>query len=308
MQVGGRRIGSIRDDHAHRRQPRARQGRGPGALRAAARGHAGGDPPDLAVGHRQPLHRADPGAELGQGARRRRDARASARPPTSSTSTRSSTRSTRTRARTCRASSRASPAQYEGTRQGGRRVGRVLQPVPVDLAPARQPADAGRDRADRLHRQLLARRHRGRRAPRRPRRPRRQRERDRRGDRLRERRAVGGARRAADHAAPRQHHVRQPARDARRPRRARRRVEAGDEGARPVPARAAPARPRARGRRSATCARSSPARAPTTTCSTRPASCPSSRRVASPTFSNSRGALQQLAARARVHPPLRRPS
>ena len=64
--------------------------------------------------------------------------------------------------------------QYDGQGQAGRRVGRVLQPVPVDVAAARQPAHAGRDRADRLHRQLLARRHRGRRAPRRPRRARRQ--------------------------------------------------------------------------------------------------------------------------------------
>ena len=38
--------------------------------------------------------------------------------------------------------------QYEGKGKAGRPVGRVLQPVPVDLAPARQPAHAGRERAD----------------------------------------------------------------------------------------------------------------------------------------------------------------
>ena len=61
---------------------------------------------------------------------------------------------------------------------------------------------------------------------------------------VRERRARPGARAAADDAAPGQHDVREPARDARRPRRARGRVQAGDEGPRPVPARAAPARRR----------------------------------------------------------------
>ncbi len=82
--------------------------------------------------------------------------------------------------------------------QAGRRVGRVLQPVPVDVATARQPAHAGRGHADRLHRQLLARRHRGGRAARRPRRPRRQHGHDGGRDRERERRVRSGAHAAAD--------------------------------------------------------------------------------------------------------------
>ena len=97
VEVGGRRIGSVRkieltDDNLARDQDRGR-----GALRPAARGHEGVDPPDLAVGHRQPLRRAGarPGLdeELPDGhARHRLDHRAS------STSTSSSTRSTRGRA------------------------------------------------------------------------------------------------------------------------------------------------------------------------------------------------------------------
>ena len=65
-----------------------------------------------------------------------------------------------------------------------------------------------------------ARRDHHRRAPRRPRRPRRQRQRDGGGDWVRERRAGPGARAAADHAAASEHDVREPARHARRPRRA----------------------------------------------------------------------------------------
>ena len=64
---------------------------------------------------------------------------------------------------------------------------------------------------------------------------------------------------------PREHDVREPARDARRPRRPGRRVQARDQGPGAVPAPAAPAARRARGRRSTTCAWSSPATARTTT-------------------------------------------
>ena len=87
---------------------------------------------------------------------------------------------------------------------------------------------------------------------------RRQHERDRGGDRRRERRAGARARAAADHAAARQHDVREPARDARRPRRAGGRVQAGDQGPGAVPARAAPAG----GRRAADDPRPAPGRPP----------------------------------------------
>ena len=258
MQVGGRRIGSIKHDHADRRQPGAAfRSRSRSPTRRCARAPQAVDPPDLAVGHRQPLHRADARAQLGEGARRRRDARR---------------RLDHRRRRPRPALQHARPGHAQGPagrhpglrravrgqgRAGGR-GGRVLQPVPVDHAPARQPADRRtRARSTRLHRQLLARGHRRRRAPRRPRRPRRQHERD------------GAPRSAAENVALAQalgllpttlrrgqHDVRQPARDARRPRRARRRVQARDEGPRPVPARAAPARRTPRARRSATCASS----------------------------------------------------
>ena len=64
VQVGGRRIGSVRkieltdDNQAEITITVA------GALRAAARGHDGDHPRHLAVGHRQPLHRAHAGPEL----------------------------------------------------------------------------------------------------------------------------------------------------------------------------------------------------------------------------------------------------
>ena len=136
--------------------------------------------------------------------------------------------------------------QYEGKGAEAGRVGRVLQPAAVDLAPRSSTSSPRtRARSTRLHRQLLARgdgaspsaattsptssatptRRRARSPPR----------------TSRSSRALGAA---ADHAAARQHDVREPARDARRPRRAGRRVQARDQGPRAVPARAAPARAR----------------------------------------------------------------
>ena len=103
-------------------------------------------------------------------------------------------------------------------------------------------------------------------------------------------RALG---RAADDAAPRQHDVREPARDARRPRRAGRRVQARHEAPRPVPARAAPAGALLAADDPRPAHASSRSPAPTTTCSTRRASCPASRSVASPIFAHSTQALQK---------------
>ena len=195
-----------------------------------------------------------------------------------------------------------------GQGRAGGRVGRVLQPVPVDLAPARQPAHRGRGHADRLHRQLLARGHRRRRAPRRPRRPRRQHQRDGGRDRLGERRARPRARAAADDAAAGQHDVREPARDARRPRRAGRRVQARDEGPRPVPARAAPARRAPRGPRSTTCARLVTRSGADNDLLDATRKLPELQQVASPTFAHSTAGAAEEPAGARVHPPLHAPS
>ncbi len=72
VQVGGRRVGSVEGHPADRRQPGRDHDRGRQALRAAARGHDGGDPRDVAVGRREPLHRAQPGTEQRAQARRRR--------------------------------------------------------------------------------------------------------------------------------------------------------------------------------------------------------------------------------------------
>ena len=58
VQVGGRRVGSITDIELTDDNQAAVTVEGRGALRAAARGHRGDDPADVAVGHRQPLHRA----------------------------------------------------------------------------------------------------------------------------------------------------------------------------------------------------------------------------------------------------------
>ena len=48
--------------------------------------------------------------------------------------------------RPARASSRASPTQYEGKGEEAARVGQVLQPAALELAPARQRAHRGRGR------------------------------------------------------------------------------------------------------------------------------------------------------------------
>ena len=76
VQVGGRRdrLGEV--DLADRRQPGRDHDHGRGAVRAAARGHDGDHPRHLAVGRRQPLHRADARAEQRPEARRRRGPRA----------------------------------------------------------------------------------------------------------------------------------------------------------------------------------------------------------------------------------------
>ena len=210
-------------------------------------GTHGRDPPDLAVGHRQPLHRADARART-----RRKELDDGATLTAGSTTAR---RRPRPALQHARPEDAQGPAgRHPGLRhavrgqgRGGRRGGQVLQPVRCrPRAGSSTSSTAGRGaltdfivNSSRAVTALAERRddlaalvgNTNATAAR---------------DRARERRARPGARAAADHAAARQHDVREPARDARRPRRARRRVQAGDQGPRAVPARAAPARARAR--------------------------------------------------------------
>ena len=279
-------------DRADRRQPGRDQGRGAGALRAAARGHAGRHPPHVAVGHRQPLRRADAGARHQPPARRGRHADhhlehvgRGSRPALQHAGQQDARRPPERRPRLRQA--------VRGQGRGGRAVGQVLQPAALDLAPVRRGAHRGREHADALPRQLLARHDDDRRAARRPRRARRQRQRDGRRDRRRERGARARARPAAHDAAARQHDLREPAGDARRPRRARR--------ASPSPPPAGSRRCCAscgrwwptRARRSATCAAWSAARGPDNDLVEATRKLPALQRAATPAFASARGALQR---------------
>ena len=292
VQIGGRAVGTVDEIELTVQQPGGDPRQRPGALRAAARGHAGGHPADVAVGHREPLRRAlaRPGRE--PHAARARDAhdrldddRGRPRPALQHARPRDA------RGPAGRHQGLPDPARRQG--RAGRRGREVLQPAALERAPAGQRDDRGRGRADALHRQLVAHGHGDRRAPRRPRRPGRQRQRHHRRDRGREPRAERGAGAAADDAAARQLDVREPARDARRPRPAGRRVQARDQGPGAVPARAAAAGRATPSRRSTTSPTRSAGPAPTTTSSRPRASCPASSSVASPAFKSGTEALQK---------------
>ena len=206
-----------------------------------------------------------PGAELGDEAPRRRDARAPTRRPASSTSTSSSTRSTRRRAGACRTSSRARDAVRRASGAQANHGAEYFNPcLSRPRASWSTSSTATRRRCTRLHRQHLAARSRA----------------------LAERRddlvgLVGNTNTTAAAIARRERRAR-PARSALLPTTLRNAnttfvnlratlddldmlVDAskpGDEGPRAVPARAAPARRRARARRSATSRRWSSAPAP----------------------------------------------
>ena len=220
-------------------------------------GTAGRHPAHVAVGHRQPLRRADARRPATPRSCRTAPRSTPTRRPTSSTSTRSSTRSTSARAATSPDVIKGFATQYEGK---GAEAGqstkyfnpllsssrRLVQQVTEDegaltrfLVNSSRAVTAIAERRDDLA-DLVANANATASAI---------------GQR--ERRAGARARPAADHAAAGQHDVREPARDARRPRRAGRRVQARDQGPGAVPARAAPAACATRGRRSTTCARSS---------------------------------------------------
>ena len=132
MQIGGRRIGSIKkieltDDNQAEitiavEEPYAPLHEG---TTAVIRG-------DLAVGRRQPLHRAHAGRRTATpSCPRARRHRRPTRRRRSSTSTSSSTRWTRRRARACRTSSRASATWYDGRGDAGQRRRRSTSPVAV---------------------------------------------------------------------------------------------------------------------------------------------------------------------------------
>ena len=241
---------------ADRRQPGRDRDRGRRRLRAAARGDDGDDPRDVAVGHRQPLHRADarrqqpPAAAVGRAARDRLDD-LDRRPRPALQHARPGDAQGR-----CSSSSRATRAGTSGA-GAGQRGGEVPRPGAVVLARARRRGRPRPGHVRRLPADLVADRRRARRAPRRPREPRRAtRTPPRRRSATRTRRWPAGARPAAGHAAQGEHDVREPPRDARRPRRARRGVEARDEA---TSRRSSPSCARScatRARRSPTCARS----------------------------------------------------
>ena len=240
VQVGGRPHRPVAQDHADRRQPGRDHGHGQERLRAAARGHHGLDPRHLAVGHRQPLHRADAGAELQPQAVRRRPRWGPTRRRRSSTSTSSSTRSTPRRARRCSSSSRAARTWYDQRGTQANAATKYFNPalsasrrLVNELVANQQTLNAFLRNTAKTTGALA----------------------ERRGDLpdlvsntnttaaaiAAENRVQPGAAAAARHAAQGQHDVREPARDARRPRRARRGVQARDQGPRALPARAAPA-------------------------------------------------------------------
>ena len=245
MQVGGRRIGSVReieltDDNQAKVTIEVEKDFAP-----LHEGTTALDPRDLAVGHRQPLHRAHARPQQRQEARRRRARSPPTRRPRRSTSTSSSTRSTRSTRKGLQQVVQGSPTQYEGREAQANAGGAVLQPGALD-ARARLVNELTRDQ----HALEALLRNGAKVTARSPRAATTLTDlvtnanTDRRGDRRRARRVRPRPRAAAGHAAPGQHDVRQPARDARRPRRARRRVQAGRDEARAVLPRAAPARAR----------------------------------------------------------------
>ena len=238
--AGARRHGQ--GHRADRQQPGGDQDRGRRRLRAAARGHDGDDPRDVAVGRRQPLHRARRPARTTAQARRRR---------------RRSGPTTRRRGRPRPALQHARPEDPQGAAAGhpglGRRSTRArasnvnqaakyFNPALSTTAALVSELDRDQQALHRLHRQLVQGGHRDRRA-RATTSPSSSRNANTTAEAIGdgERRARARARAAARHAAPGQHDVREPARDARRPRHA---VDASKPATKhlaPFFARAAPA-------------------------------------------------------------------
>ena len=266
MQVGGRRIGSVdeitlTDDN----QARACASRSRSPTRRCARARTAMIRLTSLSGIANRYIALDAGAELGQGARRRRDAGGRARRPTVvDLDQLFNTLDPETR-KDLQGVIQGFATQYDGK---GKEAGESAEYFNPFLSTSRQlvnqlTQDEGTltDFIVNSSRAVTAVAERARR----PRLARRQHEHDGGRDRQRERRA----RRRRSALLPTtlrraQHDVRQPARDARRPRPAGRGVQAGDQGAGAVPARAAPAG-RERDAHDRRPAPPSPARAPTTT-------------------------------------------
>ena len=134
---------------------------------------------------------------------------------------------------------------------------------------------------------------------------RRQRQRRHARDRGAERAARARARAPARDAAPGDAHLREPARDARRPRRAGGRGRAGHARPGAVPARAAPAAARGRGRRCATCASLVDRAGPANDLLDATRTLPAVQRAATPAFAALDGRAAAAPARGRLRPPLR---
>ena len=145
-----------RRDRADRRQPGRGDRRRRGALRAAARGHAGDDQADVAERCREPVRRADARARQRSRDPRRGDAggrddkRGRPRPAVQHARRTGAARPAEARAGVRDAVRRR--------RAAGERGGALLQPGAVEHRPAAARAERGRGRADPVRSQLDARR------------------------------------------------------------------------------------------------------------------------------------------------------
>ena len=190
VQIGGRAVGTRGRDRAHRRTTRRRSGsrsRSPTRRCARARRRSSGSRRCRAS--RTATSRSRPARTRASTLRRRRDARH--RPTTTAVDLDQLFNTLDPEARRdLQGVIEGFRTQLEGKGDAGRGGDGVLQPAALQRPPAGQRDHAGRGRADRLHRLLLAHGDGDRRAPRRPRRARRQREHDDGRDRGREPRAV----------------------------------------------------------------------------------------------------------------------
>ena len=241
VQVGGRRVGSVKTIELTDDNQAADHDRGRGAAtRRCTRARQAIIRATSLSGIANRYVSLTPGPEATAAARRQGDADA----PTTTTTIVDldqlfNTLDPQTRAAS-RRSSRASPRSTTGKGdRGQRRRPKYFNPRAVDLAPARRRSSprttAALDRASLVQ---APRTRDGRsRAARRPHRPRHQHERRRRRrSPPRTRRSTRALELLPTTLRRGEHDVREPARDARRPRRAGRRVQARDQGPRPVPA------------------------------------------------------------------------
>ena len=143
--------GTISDIKLTHEQPGRGRHRGRPGVLAAARGHARGHPRHVAVGHRQPLHRADARAEQRAQARRGRGARRRRHDDIVDLDQLFNTLDPKAR----KSLQRVIKGSADAVRRQGRpgqRGRQVLQPRAVDDAPARQRGQPRLAHARALHR------------------------------------------------------------------------------------------------------------------------------------------------------------